>query len=436
MAATAAAAGCPVAHTLTVPDNVSENAAAFNPFKGPYQDNPALSLDWARKNEPVFYSPEIGYWVVTRYDDCKQVFREFKRFSAVNTLFPFQQPVGEINEILGTYNFVDMPGLSSMDPPEHRNARRVNSVPFQLENIAYLEPRILEIITQYIDKIVAKGEADLVTDVFWDVPAIVALIFMGIPDEDIDEIRRSALSMTTFTWGRPENEEAVEAAHGMGRFWALAGRVLAKLQAQENPRGWMGHVINETRTRPDFYTQTDLQGLLMGGVLAAHETTTNASLNAIKALLEHRDQWDKICNDPSLIPGAVEECLRYCGSVVAWRRRAWTEVEIGGTTIPAGGDVLMVMASANYDPRHFPDPERFDIERGNAADHLTFGFGTHTCLGNNIARMEMRIFLEEFSRRLPGLRLAAQDYSYLANTSFRGPERLLVTWAVPAVQSR
>ena len=101
---------------------------------------------------------------------------------------------------------------------------------------------------------------------------------------------------------------------------------------------------------------------------------------------------------------------------------------MGGVTIPEGGDILMVMASANRDPRHFPDPDRFDIERENARDHLTFGFGTHTCLGNNIARMEMRIFLEEFTSRIPGLRLQEQEYTFLANTSFRGPEQLLVTW--------
>ncbi|ODT11567.1 MAG: cytochrome [Microbacterium sp. SCN 70-18] len=407
---------------------MSENAAAFNPFTGPYQADPATSLSWARESEPVFFSPEINYWVVTRYDDCKQVFREFKNFSAVNTLYPFKEPTAEIAGILGDYGFVDMPGLSSMDPPAHREARKVNSVPFLPENIGYLEPRIREIITRYIDQILEKDQADLVADVFWDVPAIVALIFMGIPDEDIDEVRHLALSMTTFTWGRPEEQEAVEAAHGMGRFWEMAGRVLRKLQAMENPQGWMGHVIKETRERPELYTQTDLQGLLMGGVLAAHETTTNASLNAIRALLENRDQWEKICHDPTLIPGAVEESLRYAGSVVAWRRRAWRDIEVGGVTIPEGGDILMVMASANRDPRHFPDPDRFDIERENARDHLTFGFGTHTCLGNNIARMEMRIFLEEFTSRIPGLRLQEQEYTFLANTSFRGPEQLLVTW--------
>jgi hypothetical protein len=145
--------------------------------------------------------------------------------------------------------------------------------------------------------------------------------------------------------------------------------------------------------------------------------------------------WREICDDPSLIPDdpslipdAVEECLRHNGSVAAWRRLATKDVRIDGVDIPAGSKLLIVTSSANHDDRHFADADLFDIRRDNASDHLTFGYGAHQCMGKNLARMEMQIFLEEFTRRLPYMRLAEQQFSYVPNTSFRGPEHLWVEW--------
>jgi ferredoxin-NADP reductase len=166
----------------------------------------------------------------------------------------------------------------------------------------------------------------------------------------------------------------------------------------------------------------------MAGIVAAHETTANATANAMKLLLQHPSVWREICDDPSLIPNAVEECLRHNGSVAAWRRLATKDVQIDGIDIPAGSKLLIVTSSANHDDRHFADADLFDIRRDNASDHLTFGYGAHQCMGKNLARMEMQIFLEEFTRRLPHMRLAEQAFSYVPNTSFRGPEHLWVEW--------
>ncbi|MFP5475027.1 MAG: cytochrome P450, partial [Gammaproteobacteria bacterium] len=116
------------------------------------------------------------------------------------------------------------------------------------------------------------------------------------------------------------------------------------------------------------------------------------------------------------------------GSVAAWRRLATKDVTVGGIAIPAGSKLLIVTSSANHDERHFADADLFDIRRDNASDHLTFGYGSHQCMGKNLARMEMQVFLEEFTRRLPHMRLAAQQFSYVPNTSFRGPEHLWVEW--------
>jgi cytochrome P450 len=169
--------------------------------------------------------------------------------------------------------------------------------------------------------------------------------------------------------------------------------------------------------------------MMMSASTAAHETTTNARANAIRALLEQRDQWEAICEDPSLIPNAVEECLRFSGSVVAWRRFTTKPATIRGVNIPPGANVLIVMASGNRDEDVFVEPDVLDVRRPNARRHLAFGFGNHTCLAAPLARLELRVILEELTRRLPHMRLiAGQQFPYAPNTSFRGPRTLLVEW--------
>jgi ferredoxin-NADP reductase len=190
----------------------------------------------------------------------------------------------------------------------------------------------------------------------------------------------------------------------------------------------MQYGIRKQMELPDVVTDSYLHSMMMAGIVAAHETTANATANAIKLLLQHPQAWRDICDDPSLIPNTVEECLRHNGSIAAWRRLATTDVTIGGIDIPAGSKLLIVTSSANHDERQFADADLFDIRRENASDQLTFGYGSHQCMGKNLARMEMQIFLEEFTRRLPHMRLAEQRFTYVPNTSFRGPEHLLVEW--------
>ncbi len=129
-----------------------------------------------------------------------------------------------------------------------------------------------------------------------------------------------------------------------------------------------------------------------------------------------------------MIPNAVDECLRLSGSIIAWRRVALCDVTVGGIALPKGAKILMVMTSANHDESHFTGADLLDLRRDNARDHLSFGFGRHQCMGKNLARMEMQVFLEELTGRLPHLKLSEQRFSYLPNISFRGPEHLRVEW--------
>ena len=164
-------------------------------------------------------------------------------------------------------------------------------------------------------------------------------------------------------------------------------------------------------------------------LFAGHETTTGLIGNALRQLLTHRHAWDDICRDASLIPNVVEEVLRFDSSVIAWRRRTTEAVKIGGVPVPAGVSLLLLFGSANRDPAVFEDPERFDIRRRNAREHLSLGQGTHYCLGAPLVRLEARVVLEELSARLPSLRLVpGQALRFQPNTTFRGPLSLLAEW--------
>ena len=288
---------------------------------------------------------------------------------------------------------------------------------------------VRQLTREYVDRIIHKGSADLVNEMLWEVPLIVALHFLGVPDDDLDTLREYSVAHTVNTWGRPSHEEQLAVAEKVGKFWQYSGKVLEKMRQNPSGKGWMQYGIRRQKEMPDVVTDSYLHSMMMAGIVAAHETTAHASANMFRLLLENRAIWQDICDNPSLIPNAVEECLRHSGSIVAWRRIATADARIGGVDIPKGAKLLIVTASANHDERHFENPDELDIYRDNTADHLTFGYGSHQCMGKNIARMEMRIFLEELTTRLPHMELVPdQTFKFLPNTSFRGPEHLWVQW--------
>lgn len=428
------ASGCPVDHGLPTVQRtptgcpVSPGAAGFDPFEDGYQQDPPEYVRWAREQEPVFYSPKLGYWVVTRYEDIKAIFRDNLTFSPSIALEKITPTGPEANAVLASYGYAMNRTLVNEDEPAHMPRRRVLMEPFTPEALKHHEPMVRKLAREYLDRFVDDGRADLVEQMLWEVPLTVALHFLGVPEEDMDLLRKYSIAHTVNTWGRPKPEEQVEVAHAVGNFWQLAGKILDKMRQDPSGPGWMRYGIRKQQEHPEIVTDSYLHSMMMAGIVAAHETTANATANAIKLLLQHPRAWQAICEDPGLIPNAVEECLRHNGSVAAWRRLATRDVQVGGVDIPAGSKLLIVTSSANHDERHFADADLFDIRRENASDQLTFGYGSHQCMGKNLARMEMQVFLEELARRLPHMRLAEQRFSYVPNTSFRGPEHLWVEW--------
>jgi cytochrome P450/ferredoxin-NADP reductase len=401
----------------------------FDAFGDDFRLDPAEALRWSRAQEPVFYSKKLGYWVISRYADVKAVFRDNILFSPSIVLEKITPSPPEAAEILARYNYSLNRTLVNEDEPAHMERRRLLMEDFLPERLDHHAPMVRALTREHMDRFINDGRADLVSQIFWEIPQTVALTFLGVDEEDIANLKSFSVAHTVNTWGKPEPSEQLAVAEAVGQFWAASGRILEKMKADPSGPGWMQTSIRQHEKHPEIVTHSYLHSMMMAILVAAHETTANASANAFRRVLSQPGTWDEIVANPGLIPNAVEECLRHSGPIAAWRRMATADTEIGGVKIPKGAKLLIATASANHDERQFENPDELDLYRNNSTDHLTFGYGSHQCMGKNIGRMEMRIFFDEFTRRLPHLELVPdQSFEYPANISFRGPKAVFVQW--------
>lgn len=409
---------------------VSHFAAEFNPFDEDYQQDPYKVFAKVREQEPIFYSPEIDYWIVSRYEDIIAIFKDTESYSATEAGVMITPPCQAAMEKLGEYDFVPSTMLVDEDAPKHPKRRRVIRRGLTDEKIDELEPYTRRFVTECLDAIVKAGRADMVADMTFSVPALTAFILMGVPEAEVDRVRGYAARFALWLWGRPTDEQQVALAADFGAYLQYAREHVGKL-IEKPGDDYMSNVIKawQKAGNDELWDKTYIASIMQSHLYASHETTTNAAASGFKALLEHPDQWEAICKDPSLIPGAVEEILRYQSSVPTWRRITTKPVKLGQYDLPAGSRVMMLTGSANHDEEIFDDGDSFDITRKNANQQLAFGWGVHLCLGQDLARMEMRVMLEETTKRLPHLRLVKdQEWTYSPNTSFRGPDHVRVEW--------
>src|SRR5450830_523052 len=281
------AARCPIDHAALMGQRpatgcpVSPAAAAFDPFSDGYQQDPPEYLRWAREQEPVFFSPQLGYWVVTRYDDIKAVFRDNLTFSPSIALEKITPTGDAANAVLAQYGYAMNRTLVNEDEPAHMARRRVLMEPFTPEALKHHEPLVRRVTREYIDRFINDGRADLVDQMLWEVPLTIALHFLGVPEEDMDQLRQYSIAHTVNTWGRPRPEEQVKVAHAVGNFWQLAGKILDKMRQDPSGPGWMKYGIRKQAEYPDVVTDSYLHSMMMAGIVAAHETTANATANAL-----------------------------------------------------------------------------------------------------------------------------------------------------------
>ncbi|MCU1591365.1 MAG: cytochrome [Frankiales bacterium] len=401
----------------------------LEPFSAEFTADPYPTLARVREEGPVVYDDSLDMFVVSRYDDIDSILMDPQTFSSGNVVRPVC-PVGEeAREILA--NFHLDPVLANSDPPRHPRMRRVTAKRLTPRRMHMLESEIRARAEQLVDAMLALPVADFAAEVAFPLPAYTGLVLLGYPSEDFEQLKAWSRNRVQLNWGRADPALQAEIARNLVAHWEYTSRVV--MDRYDNPQDdLISEVVQSHREDPEGLTLNEVITLIFTITTAAHESTTNAMLNALRVLLEHPDQYALLARDPSLVPNAVEETLRYVGSVISWRRQTTAATQVAGVDIPAGSQVLMLFGAANRDPAHFAEPQRFDVTRDNASQHFTFGRGTHYCLGAALARIQLQVVLDLLVRRAPSLQLAPQEIEFMPNLSHRGPLRLLVRTSAPA----
>jgi cytochrome P450 len=404
----------------------SDAATDFDPFE---MRDPFPFYEWARAEAPVFFSEELKYFVVARHADIKAVFDDWRTFSSENAQAPLRPMCDEGKRIMREGGFTAYSGLSARVPPDHTRIRKLVQGCFGPRRFKAIEPEIKAIVNQTIDAFADRGHADFFREFAYDVPALVLFKLVGIPNMDVPRVKSWAVSRALLTWGDLTDDEQIVHARNMVEYWNYC-RELVRHRHQEPSDDLPGDLVRLQQEGAEI-SDEEIAGVLYSALFAGHETTTTLMANGMRELLQRRENWEAIVAEPQLIPNAVEESLRYSPSIVAWRRRALKDAEIGGVPVPQGSNILLLIGSANRDEAVFNEPKRFDVRRADARSHLAFGYGIHACVGQQLARIEFAIALGELTRRLPGLRLAAdQTIDFIHNISFRVPTALRIEWDV------
>ncbi len=414
-------------------DDRQETAVASCPFQSigreyaAFEHEPMYAFfSRVRPLAPIFYSDEIGYWVVTRRVDALTALRDHERFSAEIATQPVQPWPQQITGYLKQRNFTNEAVQVACDPPRHTRIRQIAARFLNVRQFSLYEEQFRQLVNSYLDRIEGQDEADLVDAIFYEFPAQVVFLLLGEDGFDPRKIKQWGDLRLNMIWGKPSDAELEAGARDLADFWDYTVNLVE--ERKKKPGNDYPSFLLEKRAGDDsVLTENEIKSLVFGLLLAGHETTTNAAGNITLELLRHPKQWRRIVADPALIPNAVEEGLRFASSVVTWRRTAKEDVIVAGQEIPKGSKILIALGSANRDESHFDEPEEFDVERDNPRDHLSFGNGTHACLGAPLARLELRILLEELTRRFPNMTLVPdQEIEWTKTISFRGPDKLRV----------
>jgi len=379
-----------------------------------------------REQSPVFFDEELGYYVVTRYDDIERCLVDRTTFLAQGASSPVWPPIEAAQRILTEQGYKRVPTLNNADPPRHGPMRKAVFTCMSRARLAALEPELREYATKLVTTLVEQPVADLIADLAFPLPGRAGLGLLGIPVEDFDQIKAWSGGRVLFTYGHLPEDEQVQVAHNVIAFWQYVEQYVTD-RDRDRSDDFTSDMLRYRDEHPDEVTTDDVVNIVYSMALAGHDSTTNAMGNMLRHLLAHQDQWRALVENPALVPNAVEEALRFDGPVSGHRRTVAVDTEIGGVPIPAGSRLVLLFGSADRDPEHFPEPDRLDVRRENSAEHLSFGKGVHFCLGAPLARMEMRIALELLTEHAPDMHLVDdQAFPYVPITMFRSLEHLFV----------
>jgi cytochrome P450 len=346
--------------------------------------------------------PGFESWIATGYDVVAAVLRDARFRSG----FPRDAERGEDAEWAAksptTFRaFQDM--MLMAHGADHARLRGLVSRAFTPRTVERLRPRIEKLVDELLDACAGRGEIDLLGDFAYPLPVTVIAELFGIAAEDSERLKRWSVPLAQILDGMTRPGKLLEAEAAALEMQEYLRAQFARHRAR--PGEGLIDGLLAARDQGDRLSEDELFATCMLLLLAGHETTTNLIGNGVLALLRERREWERLCRDPGLAPGAVEECLRHAGPVQFTSRRPVGDVELLGRRIRDDQEVLLVLAAANRDPGQFPDPDRLDVGRRDPA-HLAFGHGAHFCLGASLARLETTLAFDALARRFPGLELA------------------------------
>ncbi|MEW2504902.1 cytochrome P450 [Amycolatopsis sp. NPDC047767] len=407
-----------MSQTVSVPQGLPMERDA-GPFDPPRE---ITRLREARPVSPMLFPDGHEGWLVTGYDEVRQLLAD-TRFSSRQDLGVMHVPYETPGMPPATEPSPQVPGLFiAMDPPDHTRLRRKLTGAFTVKRMKQLEDHIAEVVERQLDAMARlTPTVDLVKEFALPVPSLVICELLGVPYEDRADFQANSAKFLV------KEQELEEKMAAYGALTTYLGTLVAG--KRENP----GEDILSDLARQEDLSIEELTGIAFLLLLAGHETTANMLALGTFALLEHPEQLAELRADPELLPGAVEELMRYLSVVDINFRYATEDLELGGETIPAGSTVVVSTLAANHDPRRFENPDTLDIRR-NSRGQLAFGHGVHQCLGQQLARIEMRAGFAALLRRFPTLELAipADQVKLRTDMNIYGVHELPVTWTTTA----
>jgi cytochrome P450 len=389
----------------------------YDPYSYEIDEDPYPIYKWMRDEAPVYYSERYDFYALTRFRDCHAALVDWETYSSAQ---------GTVLELMG--KFVGGPMIIFMDPPRQTRVRNLVSKAFTPRRIAALEPRIREISVRHLEPLVGRGRCDIVEEFTARLPMDVISTLLGIPEQDRDTVRRWSNGMLHREPGNPlPVGPALEAmVHLMDYFSdALAER-------RKRPRDDIMTLLLQAEVREEDGSlhrlgDEELKAFFNLLATAGNETVTKLLATVFHLLAQHPDQRRMLVDDPSLVPGAVLETMRYDPPSQYQGRVTTRDVTLHGVTMPAGAKVAIINAASGRDEREYRDPDRFDILRRFELQ-LNFGYGRHVCLGKNLALMESRIATEELLKRIPEYSVPADGIRRMHSSNVRGLSGLILEY--------
>jgi cytochrome P450 len=391
---------------------LTDTSVYFDPYDVIINADPYPTYERLREESPLYYNERYDFWALARHEDVQKALVNWEVFSSSR---------GDMLDVLRAGINVPTGVVMWEDPPVHTSHRGLLSRVFTPRRMALLEDQVRAYCVRCLDPLVGCDGFDVITELASMLPMRVIGMLLGIPEEDQVAVRDKTDRDLRTRPGQPMRIEQSEVA--TGEMFAE----YVEWRAHHPSDDLMTVLLNaeyedelgerRTLTRREVLTYTSV---LAG---AGNETTGRLIGWLAKVLAEHPDQRRLVVDDRSLIPNVIDETLRFEPTGHASARYVTEDVEYYGTTLPAGSAVLLLMASANRDPRRFEDPDTYDVERGDL-QHMTFGYGLHFCLGASLARLEGRVALNEFLNRWPDWDIDYSGIKLASTSTVRGWENL------------